>query len=76
MTRCAGPQGTGFACMAAGMQEPLDAARSVCAVVSALAGGSPASAAIPGGLPHLRHSRDICIAHTSAGSTHDRGRSL
>lgn len=28
MTRCAGLQGTGFACMAAGVQEPLDAARS------------------------------------------------
>lgn len=38
MTRCAGSQGTGFACMVAGKQEPLDAARSACAVVSALAG--------------------------------------
>jgi hypothetical protein len=38
MTRCAGWRGTGFVCMVAGMQEPLDAARSVCAVVSALAG--------------------------------------
>lgn len=36
MTRCAGWRGTGFACMVAGMQEPLDAARSVCAVASAL----------------------------------------
>ncbi|MQY40561.1 hypothetical protein SRB17_85940 [Streptomyces sp. RB17] len=34
MTRCAGWQGTGFACMVTGMQEPLDAARSVCAVAS------------------------------------------
>jgi hypothetical protein len=25
MTRCAGPQGTGFACMVAGVQKPLDA---------------------------------------------------
>jgi hypothetical protein len=41
MTRCAGSQGTGFACMVAGMPEPLDAARSVCAVVSALAGQNP-----------------------------------
>lgn len=48
MTRCAGSQGTGFACMVAGMQEPLDAARSVCAVVSALAGESPAPAASHG----------------------------
>jgi hypothetical protein len=32
MTRCAGSQGTGSACMVASMQEPLDAARSVCAV--------------------------------------------
>lgn len=48
MTRCAGSQGTGFACMAAGMQEPLAAARSVCALVSALAGGSSAPAASPG----------------------------
>lgn len=39
MTRCAGPPGTGFACTMTGMQEPLDAERSVCAVVSALAGG-------------------------------------
>lgn len=38
MTRCAGSQGTGFACVVAGTQEPLDAARSVCAVASALAG--------------------------------------
>jgi hypothetical protein len=37
MMRCAGSQGTGFACMVAGMQELLDAARSVCAVVFALA---------------------------------------
>lgn len=48
MTRCAGWRGTGFACMVAGMQEPLDAARSVCAVVSALAGETPAPAASPG----------------------------
>jgi len=33
MTRCAGSQGTVFACTVAGMQEPLDATRSVCAVV-------------------------------------------
>ena len=38
MTRCAGWRGTGFACMVAGMQEPLDAARCVCAGASALAG--------------------------------------
>ncbi len=38
MTRCAGCRGTGFVLMVAGMQEPLDAARSVSAVDSALAG--------------------------------------
>ena len=37
MTRCAGWRGTGFACMMTGLQEPLDAARSVCAVASATA---------------------------------------
>jgi hypothetical protein len=37
MTRCAGSQGTGSACMVAGLQEPLGAARSVRAVSSALA---------------------------------------
>jgi hypothetical protein len=41
MTRCAGSQGTGFACMVAGMQEPLDAARSVCAVVQRIVDGGP-----------------------------------
>ncbi|MDQ0604811.1 hypothetical protein QF037_009156 [Streptomyces canus] len=30
MTWCAGRRGTGFACMVAGMQASLDAARSVC----------------------------------------------
>lgn len=35
MTRCAGWRGTGFARMAAGMQESLDAARSVWAVAAA-----------------------------------------
>ncbi|MFD5540687.1 hypothetical protein ACFWIJ_23435 [Streptomyces sp. NPDC127079] len=34
MTRCAGWQGIGFACMVAGMQVLLDAVRSVCAVAS------------------------------------------
>lgn len=29
MTRCAGWRGAGFACMVAGMQEPLDAALRV-----------------------------------------------
>lgn len=37
MTRCAGWRDTGSACMVPGLQEPLDAARSVCAVASALA---------------------------------------
>lgn len=74
MTRCAGSQDTGFACIVAGMQEPLDAARSVCAVVSALAGGSPAPAASPGDSLASGTPRVIEIAYTSARSTHDRGR--
>ncbi|GED88490.1 hypothetical protein TNCT6_55750 [Streptomyces sp. 6-11-2] len=76
MTRCAGSQGTGFACRVAGMQEPLDAARSVCAVVSALAWGSPAPAASPGDCLTSGTPRAIEIAHISARSTHDRGRPL
>ncbi|MFE9313178.1 hypothetical protein ACFYM5_37175 [Streptomyces sp. NPDC006706] len=32
MTRGAGSQGTGFACMVAGVQEPLDATRSEAAL--------------------------------------------
>lgn len=65
MTRCAGSQGTGFACTVAGMQEPLDAARSLCAVVSALA-GSPAPAASPGDSLASGTPRAIEIAYTSA----------
>ncbi|KUN76567.1 hypothetical protein [Streptomyces griseoruber] len=53
MTRCAGWQGTGFAWMVAGRQEPLDAARSVCAI--ALARGLRLEEALAvlgaGGLP-------------------------
>ncbi len=37
MTRCADWRDTGFACTVTGLQERLDAARSVCAVSSALA---------------------------------------
>ncbi|GAA3494644.1 hypothetical protein GCM10019016_017440 [Streptomyces prasinosporus] len=48
MTRCTGGRGTGFARTPAGVQEPLDAARSACAVASAQAGWSLAPAAPPG----------------------------
>lgn len=44
----AGRQGTGFVCMVTGMQEPLDAPRSVCVIVFALAEESPAPAVSPG----------------------------
>lgn len=68
MMRCTGSQGTAFACMVAGMQEPLDAARSVCAVVFALAGGDrlrrrplPATASPPA-LPGPSKSRTPQLA--------------
>jgi hypothetical protein len=54
MTRCAGSQGTGFACMLGGMQEPLDAARSVCAVVQRIVRWRPPAGDHPAALGRLR----------------------
>jgi hypothetical protein len=68
-----GWQRTGFACMVTGMQEPLDAPHSVCAIVSALAEESLAPAVSPGDSLASGTPRAIEIAYTSARSTHHRG---
>jgi hypothetical protein len=49
MTRGAGWRGTGFACVVAGLQEPLSAARSVGAVDDADNRGPMANLPFPGG---------------------------